>query len=356
MRNFVFYLFLLTITLVEDAIAASPIANVSASSLSPTSPTPGFPAHYDLEAISRIPENAQVPGGFEAAILNGTPWIEERYRYEDDSQDGITRHAKASTLRSRVGYETGAFENFKTGFELQNVESIGAKHYNSGINGKALYPTVTDPEETAVRQAYISYDGIYKTEIKAGRQLINLDNQRFVGQSDWRQFGNNFDAVSLNTIYFRNADIFYAYVRQANRGYTDSSPLGTLIGNTHLINASYVFVPELKVTGYSYLLDFESSNPSIDILSTATYGVRLTGQNKTNDVLTLSYSLEAAKQRNYADNPLHADNNYYLIEPAANAYGLTGKLGYEMMQGDGTASFQTPINSNHSFDGWADKL
>jgi hypothetical protein len=323
---------------------------------SPTSPTPGFPVHYTLGSIVGTPANPPQTGSLEAAILNGTPWIEERYRYEDDAQSGLHRHAKASTLRSRAGYESGSFEHFKFGLEMQNVSDIGAEHFNNGVNGKTLYPSVTDPAETALRQAYIDYDGLYKTEIKAGRQLINLDNQRFVGQSDWRQLGNNFDAVSFNNIYFDNANLFYAYVRKAHRGYGDDNPLGTLTGNTNLINASYQFAPELKVTGYSYLIDVQSDTPSIAILSTATYGTRLTGKHKTTDALTLSYALEAANQRNYTDNPFHANHNYYLLEPVASAYGITGKLGYEMMQGDGTTAFQTPINTNHSFDGWADKF
>ncbi|HEU5047112.1 MAG TPA: alginate export family protein [Rickettsiales bacterium] len=344
-----------SLVLALSAGCAFSAATASADN-SPTAPTPGAPKHYTLTdfAGSTAPE----PGSMAAAIMNGTPWLEARYRLEDDSQDRIHRHAVASTLRTRIGYQTADFNHFKAGFEMQNVHDIGAEHFNNGINGKTAYPTVTDPEQTSLRQGYLDYDGaaLYKTEIKAGRQIINLDNQRWIGQSDWRDLGNNFDGVSLYNTFFKNADLFYAYIRQANRGVGIHSPTGTLVGNTQLFHASYTVAPELKVAGYTYLIDAQSNNPAVNLFSTATYGVRLTGAHKTTDALTLSYALEGAKQRNYDNNPNHENNNYYLVEPGASAYGFTTTLGYAMMEGDGITSIQSPLNTNHSVNGWADKF
>jgi hypothetical protein len=330
-----------------------------ASPASPTTPTPGAPEHITLGTLFQRPAAgapALAPDSFEYAILNGHVWLDARYRHEQVSQNGIHRRAEASTLRSRFGYETGLFEGFKAGFEMENLRNIGAEHYNSGINGKALYPTVADPEDTNVHQAYLAYDGFPKTEIKTGRQLINLDNQRFVGMSDWRQHSQTFDAASIYSTYFDHATLFYAYVRQVNRVFGDNSSVGTFVGNSHLANASYEFAPALKITGYTYLLDFQSAKPSIKALSDATFGLRLTGKYPLCKDATLSYTAEGAHQTSNSDNPAGISENYYLIEPAISAYGFTGKVGYEMLEGNGTTAFQTPLATFHAFDGWADKF
>jgi hypothetical protein len=279
-----------------------------------------------------------------------------RYRFESVSQDGINRHADASTLRTRLGYESGVYDDFKVGFEVQNLRDMGPEHYNNGINGHSLYPGVTDPENTDLRQGYVAYEGIPGTEVKVGRQLINLDNVRFIGSPDWRQLSQDYDAATVYNTYFDRTTLFYGYVRQVNRNAGDDSPVGTYVGNTHLFNGSYEFVPEAKITAYTYLLDFQSENVAVNTGSTASYGLRFTGAHKTDGPLTLSYTVEGAHQNNYADNPTSVSENYYLLEPVASAYGFTGKLGYEMLEGNGTTAFQTPLATNHSFDGWADKF
>lgn len=333
-----------------------PAYSYQAPTNSPTNPTPGFPKHYTLGSLTGMTSANAPTGSFENALLNGSIWLNARYRYEDVGQDGIQRHAEASTLRTRAGYESGQFDGFKVGFEVQNLHDIGAEHFNNGINGKTLYPTVADPEDTDLSQGYIAYDGIKATEIKVGRQLINLDNQRFVGMVDWRQLGQNFDAASIYSTYFDHTTLFYAYVRQVNRVFGDDSTVGKFIGNTHLMNASYEFAPALKVTGYTYLMDFQSDTASIKSLSNATYGLRFTGKYPLCKEANFAYTLEGAHQNSYSDNPLGVSENYYLLEPAVTAFSVTGKLGYEMLEGNGTTAFQTPLATTHAFDGWADKF
>src|SRR3990172_11523105 len=46
------------------------------------------------------------------AITDGKASIDLRYRYEYVDDDAVTKDAGASTLRTRLGYTTAAFENF----------------------------------------------------------------------------------------------------------------------------------------------------------------------------------------------------------------------------------------------------
>ena len=75
---------------------------------------------------------------------------------------------------------------------------VGNELYNSTRNGITDRPVVADPTGTDVNQALILYRGIDSTLIRAGRQRINLDNQRFVGAVGWRQNDQTYDGISLS--------------------------------------------------------------------------------------------------------------------------------------------------------------
>lgn len=307
----------------------------------------------DAFSSSAVPE--ATPGTLGYALLHGTPTIDVRYRFEHVEQAGIAHDADASTLRTRLGYTTGRYEGFDARAEWQNIQVIGANHYNDGVNGQTQFPTVSDPQSNRLNQLYLGYHDktFTKSDIILGRQVISLDNQRFISESDWRQSNQVFDAISFTNHYFDHAELFYAYITQVNRSATNRSPVGTYGSNSHLIHGSYEFDPALKVTAYSYLLDFGDDAPAS---SDATYGTRLTGHYPLSSVVTLSYAAEAAHQTDYGSNPANVDENYYLLEPAVSAYGFTLMPGYEVLQGNGTTALQTPLSTFHTFGGWTDKF
>lgn len=294
------------------------------------------------------------PDSLGYALVKGTPWIDLRYRYESVDQTGFAQNAYASTVRTKVGYKTGLWNGFQAAIEGENIKALGADHYNSTTNGKTQFPIVSDPQDTLLNQLYLSYQGIAKTNITVGRQLINLDNQRFIGASDWRQNDQTFDAASISSQFIDKTSIYYAYVRKVNRITGPSATNGSYESDSHIVNASYEFAPFLKLTAYDYALDFNDAASS----SSNTYGARATGKYAVNGDLSLIYAGEFAHQTDYGSNTANYDANYYLIEPGITWNGLTGKVGYEVLEGDGTAShaFQTPLATLHAFNGWADKF
>jgi len=87
-------------------------------------------------------------------------------------------------------------------------------------------------------------------------------------------------------------------------------------------------------------------------LSSQTSGLRLNGV-----VAGVSYALEYAQQKDYGDNPLELDSEYYLAELGYTLKGVQLKAGYEVLGGDGgtgNRAFQTPLATKHAFQGWAD--
>jgi hypothetical protein len=148
---------------------------------------------------------------FADAITNGRPYLKARYRYEIVDQDGFTKNARASTLLTRVGFETQKFKGFSALLEGENNTILGHQNFNDTINGRTQFPVVADPEITELNQAYINYHGIFDTAIRVGRQRIRLDNQRFIGTVSFRQNEQTFDAVGLTNKSLEDTVARYYY-------------------------------------------------------------------------------------------------------------------------------------------------
>ena len=61
-------------------------------------------------------------------------------------------------------------------------------------------------------------------------------------------------------------------------------------------------------------------------------------------------------QSSYANNPGSYDTGRYSLLLGASYAGVTLKSGIEQLDGDGSNRFQTPLGTNHAYQGWADKF
>ncbi len=277
-----------------------------------------------------------------------------RYRYEFVDQDSFTKDAHASILRTRLAYRSPYSANFGFLIELDAVRSIGNDLYNSTRNGNTNRPVVADPEGNEVNQALVLYRGIENTVIRAGRQRITLDNHRFIGDVGWRQNDQTYDSLSLTNKSLQDTIIEYAYIDKVNRvfGPDGGTPAADFQSNSHVLNVKHEWSPNWGASAYAYLLDLEDS----PLLSNKTFGIRLHGRTAVSDRTSISYTVEYAHQQNYGDNPNNYSADYFLLEGALTAAGITGKLGYEVLEGNSVQAFQTPLGTLHAFQGWADKF
>lgn len=303
----------------------------------------------DVKDDKKNPEKSE----FLNFVKSGKPIFNIRYLHESVNQKGIANQANANTVRTRIGYETAKFHDVSALVEFENVKRIGAEDYNDTTNNRTNYPTVADPNDTNLNRLHVDYSGIKETGIRVGRQLITLDNQRFIGSVAWRQNDQTMDAISVKTKLIKNSEIFYSHVNRVNRVFGTGSKVGTWNDNNiDLVNAAYNLTPSLKVIGYSYLLDI-SDNP---VFSSATYGSKLDAKHKFNDQFSSALNLEYAYQRGYANNPRDSVFNYFMIEPALTYGQWTVRGQYESIGGNGTTAMQFALGTNHAFNGWVDKF
>ncbi len=291
------------------------------------------------------------------ALSSGKVSGQLRYRYEWVDDATKTEQAGASTLRTRLGYMTGDYLNLSGFIQLQDVHVVGSEHYNSTVNGRTQYPIVADPEGAQVQQAFLSYKGLPDTTFKYGRQGINLDNQRFIGTVEWRQNAQAFDAFTVTNNSLPDTTIFYGHVMNVRRIFGANSTQGNLNMSSELLNIAYKGFTPVSIVGYGYFLDYDKEQPISSTLSNKTLGLRFDGGYKPESMgVKFLYTAEYANQSKYAGGASTVDGYYTNLMAGVDVSDVQIKLNHEVLSGDGTYGFSTPLATLHAFNGWADKF
>ena len=316
--------------------------------------------------------HAELP--LSAIIAQGRAVIDLRVRYETVDDASRVPDANGTTVRARLGYETGYWNSFQLGFDFDQIWTVGGATYNSTRNGKTSYPVILDPAMTALNRLQITYASDFDTKFTLGRQRIVLGNQRFVGNVGWRQHEQTYDSLSAVNTSIEDLTLTYAYLHRVNRigGPAIAVPSTTaaaatgqanyLKSDSHVMDAVYLGFGGLRLEAYVFLLDFAAPSyataPAQQLavarLDTATYGGRADYSFPLTQDITGKLTGEFAHQTNYANNPVAFQLNYWLGEGSLSYAGLTGLVGYEVLEGNGTIGFATPLATLHAFNGWAD--
>jgi Alginate export len=287
------------------------------------------------------------------------PVIDARLRYESVDQVPIARNASAITARVRAGVEAKT-KAFAVLIEGEGTLAISEK-YNSGVNGKSLYPIVADPENIELNRAQVQLLAISKTVVTLGRQRINLDDQRFVGSVGFRDNEQTFDAARIEYSGIKNvkADVTYSWSQRTIWGVDGFGARQQAVsGDNIFANLSYKHKYG-TLTGFAYLIDQDEAAISGFRMSSKTFGARFAGSAPLSKVAKLTYAASYARQSDYNRNPNNHSADYLFGELGVEAKGFKLLGGYEVLGADkGVAltSFQTPYATLHKFNGWADKF
>ncbi len=321
------------------------------------SSSPGFgkAPYVDANKDPALPEAAQ---NLWDAAAGSTPFIELRYRYETVDQGNLPNEAQAHTLRTIGGFQTAPYKDFRMAFAFGNTMPIGSNdRYNDGVNNLTAYPRIGDRRDTHAQLAHVQWFGLPQTSVTAGRHYLVIDNQRWVSTSNWRQNRHSFDGLTLKNSSLPDLTLLYSYLFNINRSPGTNTFLGAYKMNTNIFHATYTGVPDLKLSGYAYLMDFDDHAA----LSNATFGLRAEARHAFTDTFALTGAGEYARQTDYANSPSSFALDYYTIEPGVvigkdkGPYGsFTAKAGYEVLGGNGTQGLRTPLASQHSQNGWAE--
>ena len=279
---------------------------------------------------------------------NGAVKIDLNSRYENVDQDkGTQKTANANTIRTRLGLISPTFHGLQGYVEYEGTHALQSD-YNNGRNNKPEFSTVADPGYNELNQLWISYSGFSDTIIKGGRQRIKLDDDRFIGNVGWRQLETTFDSVLITNESIENLTANVGYIGNAQTGTSTTENI-----DAPIINLNYKAGEYGNLIGYGYLLDYtEQENYT---KSNQTYGIRLNGSPKVNDIITAHYTAEWSLQKDYQHSPVDYEAHRFNLIGGVTAYKVTLQGAMEQLNGVGANQrFITPLGSNHAFQGWAD--
>ncbi|MGY6275546.1 alginate export family protein [Methylomonas sp. MgM2] len=279
--------------------------------------------------------------------------LNTRWENVDQDHGGKTpatdpKTANAVTSRLRLGYLSPVFYGFQGFAEYEGLYAMD-EDYNSTKNGRTQYSVVADPDQSRLNRFWLSYNGIPDTLAKVGRQRIKLDDDRFIGNVGWRQLEQVYDSI-----LFTNQSITGLTI---NVGYLDSVRTFTNTKetmNSPILNMNYKVGAWGNLVAYGYWLDFR--DPAKYAVSSQSYGLRFHGKSpKFFDTVNAVYTAEWSNQSDYADNPNHYQADRINLMGGASAYNFTLSGAMEQLNGYGPGkTFQTPLGTNHAFQGWAD--
>lgn len=294
----------------------------------------------------------------DAALTSGEAHLAFRYRFEHVDQDGFTEDADASTMRVRLNYQTGSWQNLSGFLEFDYIAELLFDNFNS-LGGSSpdrdKYPVVADPKGPDLNQLYLQYAPSADTRLRAGRERIVLDNHRFVGDVGWRQNTQTYDAAGVDFSGWQDTAVFYRYVTAVRTVLGDNVPAGRQDNDTHLLNVRIKLSDDWMVIPYLYAIDNKDTPSS----STTTYGARVTGKTEFGGG-KLDLVVELASQSDAANNPVSYDAQYWHAGATwTGTNSLTLGLAFDSLGGDQNiagAAFRTPLATLHAHQGWADKF
>lgn len=274
-----------------------------------------------------------------------------RLRHEHVEDDAFARAADAPTLRLRAGLRFAWNARWSA---LLEGEALAADdgHYNSGANGRSLWPAVIDPPGAEINQAWLGWQGAHARAV-LGRQRLLLDNQRWIGNSGWRQNEQTFDAAAFEWKARSGLTARVQWVDRVHRIAGDDArdPLARERDlDTWLLN---VALPRGNQQWVAY--GYWHRDDDVASASTATQGLRWTG-NRVKDGHGWGWTVDVATQRDFGNNAARFRHAYWLLEPSLTRRGISWRAGWEHLGGNGRHALQTPLATLHALNGWADKF
>jgi hypothetical protein len=341
--------------------------NLIVAALACTAAWPAWAQEVDSPLVALTPGEG---------LRNGEPILVLRPRYTWVDQSGQQQKTYWGSLRTQLGWETLEYHGFKLTAEMIDTRRFGSQntidYRNSpawtgavydpltgtntslyGNYGPGYYPLVADPQETDINRLHLDYVGLPATKVRAGRQVVRIDNQRFLGDYDFAQMPQLLDGVSVSSQALPRTQVTYGYFYRLRNAYAAEWKT-----STNAASAQFDLVPgKLKIGGYGFFQNQArtGSVTGFDDNSNRILGARAWGMFGLPANVDLLYVAEAAQQRDFAGGDPRIRADYYRL-----GGGLAIRQGFvrvdweRLGSNDGQYGFQTPLGSTQMFTGRVD--
>lgn len=282
------------------------------------------------------------------ALGQPAAFSDTRLRFET-VHGGGRGDASAMTLRLRSGVEVALNDRTAALFELESVTDISSDESRSKV-GRRLIP---DRPVLELNRAQISY-ALPSVRFVGGRQRLELADERFVGSSAFRQNEQTYDAVRVIAATPLGLTAEATYIWQVNRFNSSTASRSRWTGDTTLLQLGAP-TPLGRVKAFHYVMDLTDERSGIRDAraSNETSGVGITGSWRNNGI-DWEWRADYAWQRDHGANPFDYRADYSRFQVKLDAERVAFVLNRERLGSEGVRGFQTPLGSNHAFQGSAD--
>jgi hypothetical protein len=277
--------------------------------------------------------------------------LELRPRYNRFDESDKPLRTEGGTVRLVAGIRAAPLEGVRfvaEGIHTNQVEP----HFNDdgALFATSPYPLLPDPRYTGVNQAYVEHAGIEGLRVRAGRQVVRMDNRRWVSDNDFRQVPQLFDGVSAWYSGLPNTELYGGHFRRLRdtSGTTESLRLT-------LLHAAWNPAPGHALAAYAYFHD-QPANGAFTGFGDSSYrvaGLRAEGAVTVADGIDLPYLAEYAVQRPFAGGDARIRAPYWRAGTGIAWRETVARDDYEVKgSNNGYYGVQMPLTDFYSFNGW----
>jgi hypothetical protein len=307
-----------------------------------------------LFAAAAAAQQAEEPFSLADSVARGRFTLELRPRYNRIDESDKALRTEGGTVRLTAGFESAPIQSTRV-----IVEGIHTHHIDPNFNddpasiNSSPYPLLPDPRHTGMNRVYLEYLGLEDTRIRAGRQRVRLDNQRWISDNDFRQIPQLFDGISVVNEALPNTQLYGAYFGRVRTTSGTSSDL-----DLTLLHAAWNPKPGHYVSLYGYFHD-QAQNGAFTGFANNSYrviGARFEGTAAPwlrMEGVDFPFEAEYAAQRAFAGGDGRINADYWRVGGGIAWRETVLRADYETKESNhGLYGLQMPLTDFYAFNGW----
>lgn len=308
-----------------------------------------------LTAVWAAAAHAQDAGPFALpeALARGRLSLELRPRYNHIEESNKPERTEGGTVRVAGGWRSAPYRGLRLTLEAIHTNHFGPKRFNDdpALRVSSPYPLLPDPRHTGVNQAHVEYAASDELGVRVGRQVVRLDNQRWVSDNDFRQIPQLFDGAAAMYTGFANTALEAGHFWRVR---TTGGPTAALRLTT--MRAAWNPARGHSLAAYAVLHD-QAQNGAFTGFADSSYrvvGAKAEGVFTGWRAVELPYIAEYAQQRPHADGDARVRASYWRLGAGASAGNFTARYDFEVKGSNrGLYGLQTPLTDFYAFNGWS---
>jgi len=286
------------------------------------------------------------------SLARGRFALELRPRYNRIDESDKPERTEGVTTRVIAGWRSAPWYGLRLTVELINTGHLGKRNYND--DGAQFftspYPLLPDPGTTDWNQVFLDYTGLEATRIRVGRQVVRLNNQRWVSDNDFRQIPQLFEGVSASYSGIANTELSASYFRRMR----NTSGTGAALELT-ILNAAYNPAPGQEVGAYGVFHE-QAQNGAFTGFADSSYrviGVRAAGSAGPWGGIEVPYIADFAQQKAFRGGDARIDARYWRLGAGLAWRDYTLRYDQEVKGSNGGQyGAQMPLTDFYAFNGW----